>query len=360
MKHPSGSQADTLKTYQLHLPPTARPLLLLLLLLPLLVFSVATRTALAASKPPLGTAGSFAVLGAQTVTNTGPTVLTGNLGVSPGTSCTGFPTPCTGGPGVVNGTIHAGDAVAATAEADAHTAYANAASQACTTNLTGQDLGGLTLTPGVYCFNSSAFLTAGNLTLTLNGKGVYIFQIGSTLITASNAQVLLINGAKTHDVFWQVGSSATLGTGTSFTGSILAEISITATTNATSSCGLYALTGAVTLDTNTIGACPGGPCSLSISQVTPQWGCPSQRTFIKGKAGTETFQPNTKTCTLNGQSCTIYIINSTNRVQSITYNGSVLFSLNPGKYRHITYTQAGTYLYGLSSDPNASLTVTIS
>jgi hypothetical protein len=257
----------------------------------------------------------------------------------------------------VNGTIHAGDVVAATAQADAHTAYADAAGQACNTNLTGQDLGGLTLTPGVYCFASSAFLTAGNLTLTLSGNGVFIFQIGSTLITASNSQVLLINGATAANVFWQVGSSAILGTGTSFSGSILAEISITATTGASSNCGLYALIGAVTLDTNTIGVCSAGRCPPAIGQ----WGCPDQRTFIGGRAGSENYHPKAMACTRPiGKSCSIYIINSTNQRQSVTLNGSVVFRIKPDEIRHVSYNQAGTYIYSLSSNPNASLTVTVS
>jgi hypothetical protein len=323
-----------------------------------------SHAAAAASAPPLGTAATFAVLGAQTVTNTGPTVLTGDLGVSPGTSCTGFPSPCTGGPGIVNGTIHTADAVATTAQADAHTAYANAASQACNTNLTGQDLGGLTLTPGVYCFASSAFLSTGNLTLTLSGTGVFIFQIGSTLITASNAKVLLINGAKAENVFWQVGSSATLGTGTSFIGSILAEISITATTGASSNCGLYALTGAVTLDTNTIGFCSSSQCPPAIGQSVgfgPQWVCPNQRTLIEGIPGSENYSPNTTACTRPiGKSCSIVITNTTNKKQFVTLNGSIVYGIIPGGIRKILYNQAGTYIYSLSSNHSASLTVTVS
>ena len=315
--------------------------------------SHAAALAPAATAPPLGSAATFAVVGAQTVTNTGPTVLTGNLGVSPGTSCTGFPAPCTGGPGIVNGTIYAGNAVAATAQTDAHTAYANAAAQACNTNLTGQDLGGLTLTPGVYCFDSSAFLTG---TLTLSGIGAFIFQTGSTLITASNSQVLLINGATSAKVFWQVGSSATLGTGTSFSGSILAEISITATTDASSNCGLYALTGAVTLDTNNIGVCSGSKCP-----PTGFWGCPNQRTFIKGTPGNANFNPNMMACTLpTGKSCSIFIINRTKFTQSVTLNGSVVYTINPSTFQHVFYTQSGTFVYSLSSNTNASLTVTVS
>lgn len=195
----------------------------------------------------LGTSDSFAVLAATTVTNTGPTVVGGDLGVSPGSAVTGFP------PGTVNGTIHAGDAAAAQAQADLTTAYNDAAGRACNTVLTGQDLGGLTLTAGVYCFSSSAQLTG---TITLDAQGdpntVFIFQIGSTLTTASNSGVLTINSAQACNVFWQVGSSATLGTTTAFKGSILALTSITANTGATNEGRFLARNGAVTLDNNTV------------------------------------------------------------------------------------------------------------
>lgn len=211
----------------------------------------------AATAPPLGGAQSFAVLGASTVTNTGATTITGDLGVSPGTSITGFP------PGVViGGTIHAGDAVAAQAHSDAVIAYNALAGEVCNVDLTGVDLGGLTLTPGVYCFSSSAQLT-GTLTLDAQGSSdaVFIFKIGSTLTTASNSSVLVINGGQTcngSNVFWQVGSSATLGTGTQFAGNILALISITLTTSANVSGSALALTGAVTMDTNNVSVCTGG------------------------------------------------------------------------------------------------------
>jgi hypothetical protein len=224
----------------------------------------------AASFPSLGTAASFAVLGAATVTNTGPTMLTGDLGVSPGPSCTGFPAPCTGGPGTVTGTIHVADAVAAQAQTDATSAYQLAAAQPCTTTYPPiTDIGGMTLTPGVYCFPSSAGVT-GTLTLDAqtNPNAVFIFEIGSTLITASASKVVLINGAQPSNVFWQVGSSATLGTTTSFAGSIVALTSITATTAATSSCGLYALNGAVTLDSNSIQVCPVNPGVLTLVNDT--------------------------------------------------------------------------------------------
>ena len=176
----------------------------------------------------LGTVNSFAVLGASAVTNTGSSVINGDLGVSPGSAVTGFP------PGIVNGTIHAADAVAGQAQSDLTTAYNDAAGRPCQFVLTGQDLGGMTLTHGVYCFTSSAQLTG---TLTLDGEGdpnaVFIFQIGSTLTTASASTVNLINGAQSCMVYWQVGSSATLGTTTTFRGNIFALTSNTVTTGTT-------------------------------------------------------------------------------------------------------------------------------
>jgi type VI secretion system secreted protein VgrG len=204
----------------------------------------------AQSAPSLGPAQSFAVLGASTVTNSGPTAITGDLGVNPGKAVTGFP------PGTLTGgSIHAGDATATAAQAAAHTAYRNLVAEHCGTNLTGKTLGtspgAVTLSPGVYCFDSSAQLTG---TLTLNGSGVYVFKIASTLTTASNSSVLLAKGATPGNVFWQVGSSATLGTNTAFEGSILANISDTVTTGASVTGRVFALTGAVTLSGNRIRA----------------------------------------------------------------------------------------------------------
>jgi type VI secretion system secreted protein VgrG len=210
----------------------------------------AASPASAQTAPSLGSAQTFAVLGGSTVTNTGPTVVTGDLGVSPGSAVTGFP------PGlVVSGTTHSADATALAAQTSVTTAYNSLASQACTQDLTGQDLGGKTLTPGVYCFSTSAQLTG---TLTLNAQGnpasVFIFKIGSTITTASGSSVAVINGGSACSVFWQVGSSATLGTTTSFTGNILALTSITLNTGAGMSGRALARNGAVTLDTNRVDA----------------------------------------------------------------------------------------------------------
>jgi Ice-binding-like len=199
--------------------------------------------------PTLGTAQSFAVLGASTVTNTGPTVVTGDLGVTPGTAVVGFP------PGIVaGGAIHAADAVALLAQKATTAAYSTLAGEACNTTYgVPSDLGGKTLVPGVYCFASSAGLT-GALKLDAGGDpgAVFIFKVGSTLITASDATVTLVNGASQCNVFWQVASSATLGTRTHFIGSILALASITMTTDATLAGRALARTGAVTMDTNTV------------------------------------------------------------------------------------------------------------
>jgi type VI secretion system secreted protein VgrG len=207
--------------------------------------------------PSLGAAGSFAVVASSTVTNTGPTVLNGDLGVSPGNTATGFP------PGTVTGTTHLGDANSLAAQGGVTTAFNALGSQACNLDLTGTDLGGLTLTPGVYCFSSSAQLTG---TLTLNGLGnagsVWVFKIGSTLTTASGSSVAFINGGQACGVFWRVGSSATLGTATNFAGNVLAQASISLNTGANNSGALFARTGAVTLDTNVVsvvGSCGSGP-----------------------------------------------------------------------------------------------------
>ena len=194
------------------------------------LFTVAPfHAALAQTAPTLGTAQSFAVLGGSTVTNTGPTVITGDLGVSPGSAITGFP------PGtVVAGTTHANDAVAAQAQLATTTAYNSLAGQACNTTFNvPTDLGGMTLVPGVYCFSSSAGLT-GTLTLDAGGNpnAVWVFKTVSTLITASNSSVLLINGGQPCNVFWQVGSSATINAagGGTMVGTIIAKAGVTFST----------------------------------------------------------------------------------------------------------------------------------
>ena len=227
----------------------------------------------------LGTAASFGVLAGSTVTNTGASVVAGNVGVSPGTAVIGFP------PGIVTppATIHSADAVAAQAQVDLTTAYNAIAGTPTLVDLTGQDLGGLTLVPGVFGFTSSAQLT-GTLTLDAlgNPNAVFIFKIGSTLTTATGSSVLVINGGSSCNVFWQVGSSATLGTTTTFAGNTLALTSITLNTGASVSGRALARNGAVTLAGNSVTACapPPGPVGSSRHHAEP--GDPSERRHRDG------------------------------------------------------------------------------
>lgn len=199
--------------------------------------------------PTFGDAKSFAVLAYATITNTGNTVITGDMGVSPGTAITGFL------PGViVDGAQFSGAASrAGAAQTSANALYTDLKTRTTdVTDLTGKDLGSLTLKPGIYKFSSSVGIT-GTLTLddTGNPNAVFIFQIGSTLTTASASKVVMKSGGKGPNVFWQVGSSATLGTTTTFVGNIIAYAAITMTTSATTTGRLIALTEAVTFDTNT-------------------------------------------------------------------------------------------------------------
>ncbi len=206
----------------------------------------------------LGSTVTFAVLGASTVTNTGPSTVTGNLGVSPGTAVTGFP------PGAVTGTyaIHANDGVAVTAQSDLTTAYNDAAAvnrNGGPVNVLPLDIGGLTLTPGLYNTGGALGITGA---VTLNGQGsansVFVFQIGTALTTAAVSSVILTNGATAANIFWQVGTSATLGANSIFAGTILAQISITLNAGAAVNGRALARTGAVTLQTNTL-VQPGPP-----------------------------------------------------------------------------------------------------
>jgi len=225
-----------------------------------LICGLAT-TAFVDAQITLGTAGQYGVFAATTITSTGSTEITGKIGLSPGTSITGFP------PGINTGMDISNEAATA-AKQDIQSAYSSLVALPVDTDLTGQDLGGMTLTPGVYGFSSSGGLTG---TLVLDGQGdqnaLFVFKFGSTITTATSSSVVLTNGAQSCNVYWQVGSSATLGTNTAFVGNVIAQTSITATTDVTvSDGGLYALSAAVTLDTNTIN--PAGSCGGVASRAT--------------------------------------------------------------------------------------------
>ena len=219
----------------------------------------------ASSAVPLGAADSFVVLAGAGVTNTGPTTLNGDLGTFPTTTITGA------GSLTITGTNHAGDGVTQQAKTDLVTAFNNAAGQGPTSPIAA-DLGGQTLTAGVYNSSSSIGLTGA---LTLNAAGnpnaVFVFQAGSTLTTASGSQVVLTNGAQACNVYWQIGSSATLGTGSSFKGTSIAQASITVTTGASVEGRVLARDGAVTLDTNTITkpSCVSAPATTAATTTAP-------------------------------------------------------------------------------------------
>ncbi|MDO9016339.1 MAG: ice-binding family protein [Deltaproteobacteria bacterium] len=201
----------------------------------------------------LGSAARFTILAGSTVSNTGLSIITGEVGVWPGLALVGIP----------GGTVvHAGDPVAAAAQADLTVAYNRLAAQPCGTVLTGRDLGGMVLAPGVYCFSSSAQLTG---TVVLDGQNqpnpLFIFQVGSTLVTANVSAVLMINNARSCGVYWQTGSSATVGIGSNFAGNIVALASVTLTTGVTLLGRALARNGGVTMDTNVVtnAACPDPP-----------------------------------------------------------------------------------------------------
>ena len=212
----------------------------------------------------LGTAANFAVLGGSTVTNTGTSVINGDLGLSPGTSVTGFP------PGTLNGTEHTANATALQAKADLVTAYNNAAGQTPVSTVD-TELGGTTKTAGIYNSASGTFGITGTLTLDAQGdaNSVFIFKTATTLITGGASDVLLVNGAQACNVFWQVGSSGTLGSNSTFKGNILALTSITLSTGANVEGRVLARNGAVTLDTNIVtkATCVTPPVSAAVAET---------------------------------------------------------------------------------------------
>jgi hypothetical protein len=283
-----------------------------------------TQSAMAAQATVnLGTSSTYAVLAGSAITNTGATVIGGNIGISPGTSITGFP------PGTQSsGTTNVADGASLGAENDLITASNDAAGRTPFNTVSG-DLGGSTLVAGVYKSTSSMGLTG---TVTLNGGGdldsVFIFEVGSTLTTASSSTVALENGAQACNVFWQVGSSATLGTTTNFAGSILATTSITLDTGATINGRALALGGAVTMDDNTITV---PTCSLATTTTTSV-GSTTTTTTAPGSTTTTTTAVGSTTTTTPGSATTTTSLASgvTTTLAALTSSAATTFPLPKG------------------------------
>jgi Ice-binding-like/Bacterial Ig domain len=313
-------------------------------LLAVLFVAAAFASSAQAASVPLGTAESFAVLAGSTVTNTGPSVISGDLGLSPGTAVTGFP------PGTVKaGTIHAADSVALQAQSDLTTAYTDAAGASSTATISA-DLAGRTLTPGVYT-SASALGLSGTLTLNAQGNAnaVFVFQAGSTLTAGSGSRVLLTGGAQACNVFWQVGSSAAIGTSSAFVGNILALTSISMTTGATLDGRALARNGAVTLDTNTITkatcATPKPPSVRNTSATTREG--KSVRVVLHGK-------------TVKGAPLTYRIVHrpkhgTLGRINQRT--GTVRYTPKPGYTGRDRFTYKATSRNGTSKTSTVTITI---
>jgi hypothetical protein len=259
-----------------------------------LVFA-AVPVAAQAAPVNLATASPFVVLGGSTVTNTGPSVLNGDLGVAPGTAIVGFGLPAT-----VNGATHANDAVARQAQADLITAYDSAAGQpvAAANDLSGTNLGNRTLAAAAYRYTSSAQLT-GVLTLDAQGdpNAQFVFQITSALTTAPASAVRLVNGASPCNVFWQVGSSATLDTTTAFQGNLMALTSISLNNGASVRGRVLARNGQVSQVNNVI---DGSMCGTGSSSTPASPGAPSPGAGTPGAPTSTTAAPGDSTSTSTG------------------------------------------------------------
>jgi hypothetical protein len=299
----------------------------------------------------LGSAASFEVLGGSTVTNTGATFISGDLGVAPGTTITGFP------PGLVTegGATHTGDALALQAQSDVALSYNSSAGQPCNIHLADRELGGKTLTPDVYCFTSLAQLT-GQLVLDAQGNtaATWIIQIPGGLSTATSSAVLVTNGGGVCNVFWIVGESATIGANSSFAGNILALTSITLATGASLSGRAFARNGAVTMDTNTISK---PPCSTAPTPVPTPIPAPSHVTVE--------YQ-----CTADGRivvsvglTAGVLVVGLGDDITSATGTGAnpIARYLPPGRYEWRASAPVGSTLdvnQGVVDQPSCSLPTT--
>jgi|SRR5579863_9511610 len=342
---------SVIRTLPVSIDATARPRPLSRWLAPLGVMVVGVAVlapsgvADAAQTPVgLGTAASFAVLAGSTVTNTGPSVIRGNLGLSPGSAVTGFP------PGIVNnGVQHVTDAAAGQAQLDLTTAYNTAAHESPVSATSAATLGaGQSLSPGIYNSASSSLLTGA---LTLNGGGnpsaLFVFQVGTQLTTATSSTVNLINGAQACNVFWQVGSSATLGTTTNFVGTIMANQSISLDNAVTVNGRALASVGAVTLinDTFTVPTCttPSGTTVTTLGGANAAAKTPSPNgtgtstgtgtpggtgTGTPGGTGTPTGTTTTGTLPFTGMSPVLPVLGAT-----LVGSGLILMGLSNARRR---------------------------
>jgi Ice-binding-like len=303
-------------------------------------FAVSARPLAVVTEPGLGSTASFAVLGSTKVENTGATVITGDLGVSPGSAATGFP------PGIVNGVVHLSDAIALQAQTDLVTTYNTLAGESPCVTVASPITTTLTLVPGIYCFSSSAVIfSSGGLVLNLQGNpnSLFVFQIGASLTTNSGFIVSFINGSAPTNVWWEVGGSVTLGTNTNFVGNIVALTNIALNTGADIDFGrALSRTGAVTLDTNTITVPPPGAFTKT-SPVNGATGQPPDLILSWGASSTAAYYEfciNTTSCTAlspwysTGTSTSVGL-------GGLTPGATYIWQVRAGNLSDITYADSG-------------------
>ncbi|MCI4333727.1 MAG: ice-binding family protein [Thermoplasmata archaeon] len=273
---------------------------------------------------PLGSASSYAALSGTTVTSTGATAITGDIGVSPGTSVTGFP------PGTYTGTENVSNAASAAAEANATLAYNNASSRSnCAVTVAG-NIGGQTLTPGLYKSTSSLAISSGDLTLSGGGNpnGVFVFQVASALTTTSGRAVILTNGAQAANVYWQVGSSVTLGTTSKMSGTLISYASITMMTGSHLNGRAMARTGDVTLSASTI-VVPTGTTQPTYTVTFTESGLPGTTPWSLALNGVQGSSSSTTIIFTVGDGSYTFLVNAVTGYRASPSSGSVSVQSGP-------------------------------